>query len=172
MIEEKNDIEFIGGFSDYGATGEGCYGSYKTGLYKISDSGGQTLTLQINFYNVAHAEAPCDETDLNESFFSELIPADYQLSWIKNDMTTVGIHYYDDKKNKSWSSIEKEQPNDKSFFTVEKTEFLGVDDSGKKLQKVEGEFSSYLYEYDFETESVIDSIFISNAKFVFRFISE
>lgn len=172
LVEEIDSVVFLGGFSDYGITDQGCYGSYKTGLYEISSSGGQTLKIQINFYNVTHAAAPCDETDLNEAFFSGLTIGDYQLSWIKNDITTVGIHYYDSEMNRSWSSIRKDQSSDNSFFTVEKTEFIGVDDTGKKLQKVEGKFSSYLYENDFKTSSIKDSIFVSNAEFVFKFISE
>jgi hypothetical protein len=171
LVEEKEGLEFIGGFSDWGANGEGCYASYKSGLYKVYDEG-ITLTVQISFYNVAHAVQPCDETDLNEVFLSELTPGDYQLSWIENDITTVGIRYYDDKKGIGWSSIDGDQPNTKSFFTVEKSEFLGLDESGKKIQKVEGKFSCYLYDYDFETETVTNSIFVSNAKFVFKFISE
>lgn len=169
LIEEKDDIEFVGGRSHYSADGQNCAGGYKTGLYKISDSGIR-LTLQITFYNVAHSIQPCNETDINEIFFSELNAGDYQLSFIKDGITTVGIHYYDEN-NIAWNSIYKEQ-NDQSFFTVEKTEFLGTDESGKRLQKVEGKFASYLYQYDFETETIKDSIFVSNAEFVFRFISE
>lgn len=164
LVEEKEGLEFIGGFSNWGATGQGCYASYKSGLYKVDDQG-ITLTVQISLYDIAHAVQPCDETELNEIFLSELTPGDF-------DINKVGISYYDDKKGISWSSRDGDQPTTKSFFTVEKSEFLGLDESGKKIQKVEGNFSCYLYEYDFETETVTNSIFVSNAKFVFKFISE
>jgi hypothetical protein len=164
LFEESDDMKFIGGFSDWGANGEGCYAGYKSGLYKVYNEG-ITLTVQITFYDVAHAVQPCDESELNEVFVSELTPGDY-------DINRVGIRYYDDRKRISWSSTDGDQPNTKSFFTIEKTEFLGLDESGKKIQKIEGKFSCYLYEYDFETETVTNSIFVSNAEFVFKFISE
>jgi hypothetical protein len=170
LFEEKDTVEFIGGQSNFSREGLLCSGSFKTGLYRVDRSGGIRLTLQITFYNVAEAKGECNQDDINDIFFSELNPGDYNFSFNTPGITTVGIHYYDENQV-SWSSIYKDQ-SQQNFLTVLKSESIGTDKSGKKLQKIEGVFSGYLYKLNFQTGDVVDSVFVNNGEFIYKFISE